>query len=151
MMIFVRFLKIFTYKFSRSHDYNFWIWLQFCFRILGHRSRELLPIKWKPRARKWRTFVPTKVWSNPYFKTWIGLVCTYSQSKNHYFLQEKNHNKQPNLKHCSDTCSHVFYIWFTDYQIFITFNPYPWIFGTITERVFWKKSRIIAGDVTVGT
>ena len=30
-------------------------------------------------------------------------------------------------------------------------NPYPWIFGTITERVFWKKSRIIAGDVTAGT
>ena len=29
--------------------------------------------------------------------------------------------------------------------------PYPWIFGTITERFFWKKSRIIVGDVTVGT
>ena len=23
------------------------------------------------------------------------------------------------------------------------FNPYPWIFGAITERVFWIKSRII--------
>ena len=30
-------------------------------------------------------------------------------------------------------------------------NPYPWIFGTINERVFWKKSRIIAGDITVET
>ena len=30
-------------------------------------------------------------------------------------------------------------------------HPYPWIFGTITERVWGKKSRIMAGDVTVGT
>ena len=22
------------------------------------------------------------------------------------------------------------------------FNPYPWIFGTVTERVFWKKIQI---------
>ena len=29
-------------------------------------------------------------------------------------------------------------------------NPYPWIFGTITERHFWKKYRN-TGDVTVGT
>ena len=28
-------------------------------------------------------------------------------------------------------------------------NPYPWIFATITELVFWKKSRIVAGDVTL--
>ena len=26
-------------------------------------------------------------------------------------------------------------------------NPYPWIFGTVTERHFWKKSKIITGDV----
>ena len=32
------------------------------------------------------------------------------------------------------------------------FNPYPWIFGTIPGRFFWKKKpRIIAGDVTFGT
>ena len=30
-------------------------------------------------------------------------------------------------------------------------NPYPWIFGTVTERHFWKKSKINTGDVTVGT
>ena len=30
-------------------------------------------------------------------------------------------------------------------------NPYPWIFGTNTERVFWKKSKTIAGDFPVGT
>ena len=30
-------------------------------------------------------------------------------------------------------------------------SPYPWIFRTITERHLWKKSRIITGDVTVGT
>ena len=31
------------------------------------------------------------------------------------------------------------------------FNPYPWIFGTITERHFWKKFKTITGDVTVAT
>ena len=32
----------------------------------------------------------------------------------------------------------------------LTVNLYPWIFGTITERIFWKKkSRIIASDLTL--
>ena len=31
----------------------------------------------------------------------------------------------------------------------VTFNPYPGFFWTITERVFWKKTRFITGDVTV--
>ena len=30
-------------------------------------------------------------------------------------------------------------------------NPYPWNFGNITERVFFKKSKIITCGVTVGT
>ena len=31
-------------------------------------------------------------------------------------------------------------------------NPYPVFFGTITESDLWKKkSKIISGDVTVGT
>ena len=31
------------------------------------------------------------------------------------------------------------------------FNPYPSIFGIITERHIWKKFKIIPGDVTVRT
>ena len=40
---------------------------------------------------------------------------------------------------------------FTGHYYIMGVNPYPRFFGTITERVFWKKTRIIAGDVTVGT
>ena len=31
------------------------------------------------------------------------------------------------------------------------FNPYPWFFGSITERHFWEKSKIFTGDVTLKT
>ena len=42
------------------------------------------------------------------------------------------------------------------YGTFKVFNPYPLIpdkliFGTVTERNFWKRSKNIACDVTVGT
>ena len=29
-------------------------------------------------------------------------------------------------------------------QVWPRFNPYPWIFGTVTESSFWKKSKNIA-------
>ena len=75
---------------------------------------------------------PGSVWNNFYLTSWTGFTV------NVYFTA-----------YCSN-CSKSFCVKYK-HLMYFPFSPVSVNFGTIAERVFWEKSRIITGDVTVRT